>query len=81
MAGPPVRYRVAIDLTPEQYVLAHALVQQARTLRYSPAGTFDLDGVLRFSLSLGFSELAKLMDELEAVTRRAKPKRKARRPG
>jgi len=72
MAGPPVRYRVAIDLTPEQYDQVHALVQRARKARFSPAGTFDLDGVLRFSFSLGLSELAKLMDQLDAVTRRAK---------
>jgi hypothetical protein len=64
MAAPSVRYRVALDLTPETFDLAHELVRSVRVSGRNPFGqALDVELVLRLAVSLGLTELAKMMEE------------------
>jgi hypothetical protein len=65
MAAPPVRYRVALDLTPEEYAEASLIVQRIRRSRINPYGqAFDLAAVLHLALASGLYELASALEAL-----------------
>lgn len=65
MASPPVRYRVALDLTPEEYAEASLLVQRVHRAGLNRHGApFNLAAVLHLALSAGLYELAVAVEKL-----------------
>jgi hypothetical protein len=59
MPSAPIRYRVALNLTPEEYVEARPLVQRLRRSGANPHGSaFNLTVVLHLALASGLYDLA-----------------------